>query len=238
MVEDGVMLGWFGVIDIEPQPAQLPVLQGFVGGVEVDQRATAAVDQYAAGPQQCESVGVDQVVVLRRQRHVERDEIACRQKLFHTFAAVFGGNVDVGIVRADPHVECLGDARRSAADAPETDDAQRGAVEITDRDGAALVPPAFAHQRGQRGEPLDRGQQMREDTFGNGTGVRTGCDDHRYATASGFGHSTRSVPTPVRARTFSAGIRSSMALSTVNAARTIAASATASSSSLGFNTSR
>ena len=65
-------------------------------------------------------------------------------------------------------------------------------------------------------------------------GVMTTGMPRRAASAT----STRSVPTPVRARTFSAGIRSSMAASTVNAARTIAASAVARSSSVGSTTNR
>jgi hypothetical protein len=65
-------------------------------------------------------------------------------------------------------------------------------------------------------------------------GVITTGMPRRVASAT----STRSAPTPVRAITFRSGIRSSMAASTGNAARTMAASATASSSSVGFSTSR
>ena len=90
-------------------------------------------------------------LILGGERCVQRDEIACRQKLFHTVAPVVGGNVGVRIVGEDVEVERGGDARHPVADAAETDDAQRGAVEVTHGDGAALVPSAFAYQRGQRG---------------------------------------------------------------------------------------
>ena len=72
------------------------------------------------------------------------------------------------------------------ADPAEADDAEGGAGEVTDRDGAAVGPPAGADQVGQPAEPLDQVHGHRDGTLGDrdGAGAR---GDHDGDTAGGGG---------------------------------------------------
>ncbi|GAA1766970.1 hypothetical protein GCM10009712_14070 [Pseudarthrobacter sulfonivorans] len=152
-------------------------------GVQVHEPAPAAVDEHRSGGHHGEPFGVDEVVVFRRQRHVQRDEVAAAQQFLDSFAADAGRDVRKRIKGQDLEVEGLRDPGHAAPDAPVTDDAQGEALQVTDGHPGPLVPAAVPDQRRQRRELLDQCQQVGEHAFGDGRRIAAGCDDHGDAAA-------------------------------------------------------
>ena len=118
--------------------------------VLVDELAARDVDQAKAVLGRCELVAPDDVVGVRREREVERDEVGRRQKLLERLglfdtqvAKAVGG--DVRVVREDAHLERPRPPCNLLADAAEADEPERLVRELEAGEAGAL--PATFFQR-------------------------------------------------------------------------------------------
>ncbi len=107
-------------------------------------------------------------------------------------AAHVGGWLAGRVIGQDPHPEGRPELGGAPADAAVADHAHGGAVQVADRDRAALGPAALTDQRGERAEPLDQVQGHADGAFGHrgGAGPR---GDHHGDAAGGRGRDVDQV---------------------------------------------
>ena len=161
------------LVDVEPGGADPPALQAVHERGAVDEASAAGVDEHDALLHHGDGFVVDHVVVLRRERAVERDDVALAEDRFERdvleiqFARVFG--VRVRIVRQHAHPEAAQQPDERASDLARADHADRLAAQVESHEAAdgeialadAVVRPVDL--------PVQRHEQ-RERVFGDGVG--------------------------------------------------------------------
>ena len=183
----GWCAGRFGVEDVQPDTAEPAGPQRRVDGVDVDQAPAAAVDQDRPGFGTCRSSSAP----IRWR--VESSSGRCRvitSLRRHSSArspqrTSAGGAAD-RVVGQHRHAQGGAEGAGALTDPAVADDAEGGAGEVADRDGAAVGPSAGADQGGQPAEPLDQVHGHRDGALGDrgGAGAR---GDHDGDAAGGGG---------------------------------------------------
>ena len=69
-------IGGFGVKDIQRQATQLVLFECLPGGVVIDQSSTRGIDQHGVIGHPSQSERIEQVLGVRGERAVERDDVA------------------------------------------------------------------------------------------------------------------------------------------------------------------
>src|SRR5580704_6270345 len=186
--DERAILGRLFGEDIERRASNVAALYG--------RRKVGFVDEFAAGRVHDahtflhlgDGGGVDHVFGLRAYGGVEGDEVAFGVKLIegHEFHGELarGGFADKGIVADDAHLETIRASGHFAADAAETDQAERLAADFGA--GRGFLPAAFAHGSIELGQLAGQREQQRKRVFGYADGAAAGRAHHQDPALGGF----------------------------------------------------
>ena len=127
-------VGRLALVDVDAEAGDLAAEERVDGGARVDEAAAARVDDGDAGGHERERARVDQVVVLRRERHVQRDHVAAAEQLVerHVLHAEPRGPLRVRprVVRVHAPAKAREDARRDAPDRARAHHAKRLVAQV------------------------------------------------------------------------------------------------------------
>src|SRR5437660_1657521 len=105
----------------------------------VDDRAARGVDEDRSALHLAEAVRVHQVTRLGKERHVQRYEVAAREKVvkaldIHGTELLLRARITARVLIEDAHREAVGASRHREPDPAHADDAKRRAVDILPRE--------------------------------------------------------------------------------------------------------
>jgi len=141
---------FFALVHIQTHAADLAGFERDQQGFGIDQAATAGVDDDRAALHAKERLGVNHVMRFRRQRRVQRDDVAALHQFFEAdvFAAEFGhmGVVRRTVISEQLHAKAFGDAQGGDADLARAHDAKCAAVQVETNEAVKReVAVAHAH---------------------------------------------------------------------------------------------
>ena len=161
---------------VQSGPGEVARTQSVQQGVLVDQAAPRSVDEHRAGLHRPECTRVHQVLSVVCQWSVKADRVRSTQaavQVFDQLTAGIGG-LRFGYVRIQHqhlHSEGLRPRRQLPADAPESDEEERGPVQIKRFHRVSLTPAVLPHKPIHGYRLLPQREEERHRVFRNGNRI-------------------------------------------------------------------